>query len=62
MFIRRKRGLLSRVVPILAIAGVAQSFIKRRGQKTGAFRKLIGTASVAALAIQKGSAFKARRW
>jgi hypothetical protein len=63
MFIRRKRGLLSRVVPILAIAGIAQSFMKRRGQKTGAFRKLIGTASIAALAMQKNNSSRfGRRW
>ncbi len=60
MFIRRKRGLLSRVVPILAIAGVAQSFMKRRGRQ-GKLSKLIGTASIAALAFQKSDAFRSRR-
>lgn len=62
MFIRRKRRLLSKVVPILAIAGVAQSFVKRRGRSPGALRKLIGTASVAALAMQRTAGMRSRRW
>ena len=62
MFIRRKRDLLSKVVPILAIAGMAQSFMKRRGRKTGTLSKLIGTAGLAALALQKTSSRRASRW
>ena len=62
MFTRRKRGLLSNVVPILAIAGIAQSFMKRRGRRTGTLSKLIGTAGLAALAMQKASSQRAGRW
>lgn len=62
MFTRRKRGLLSKVVPILAIAGMAQSFMKRRGRKTGTLSKLISTAGLAALAMQKASSQRASRW
>lgn len=62
MFIRRKRGLLSQVFPILAIAGVAQSFIKRRGRSPGTFRKLFGTASLAALTLRHNKTSKSRYW
>ncbi|MGE4064091.1 MAG: hypothetical protein AB7E79_12055 [Rhodospirillaceae bacterium] len=62
MFRRRKQTLLSKVVPLLAVAGVAQSFMKRRGQRTGMLRKLIGTASLAAIAMQKASSRSSRRW
>lgn len=62
MFIRRKRGLLSKALPILAIAGMAQSFMKRRGRKSGTLSKLIGTAGLAALAMQKASSQRASRW
>ncbi|MCA0199497.1 MAG: hypothetical protein LCH56_01500 [Proteobacteria bacterium] len=62
MFIRRKRGLLSKVVPLLAIAGVAQSLMQRRGRRVGTFRKLIGTAGLAAIAMQKAANPKPRRW
>ena len=62
MFTRRKSGLLSKVVPILAIAGMAQSFMKRRGRKTGTLSKPIGTAGLAALAMQKASSQRAGRW
>jgi hypothetical protein len=62
MFIRRKRGLLSKVVPILAIAGLAQSFMKRRGRNPGTFRKLLGTASLAALTMQHNKSSKSRYW
>jgi hypothetical protein len=62
MFTRRKSGLLSKVVPILAIAGMAQSFMKRRDRKTGTLSKLISTAGLAALAMQKASSQRAGRW
>lgn len=62
MFTRRKSGLLSKVVPILAIAGMAQSIMKRRGRKAGTLSKLIGTAGLAALAMQKASSQRASRW
>lgn len=61
MFIRKKRGLLSKVVPILAIAGMAQSLMKR-GRKSGTLSKLIGTAGLAALAMQKTASQRASRW
>jgi hypothetical protein len=62
MFIRRKRRLLSKMVPVLAVAGVAQSFIKRRGRAPGMLSRLIGTASIAALAFQKRGSFRSYRW
>ena len=63
VFIRRKRSLLSKVVPVLAVAGLAQSFIKGRGRRAGKLSKLIGTASIAALAMQKGMMSRThRRW
>ncbi len=62
MFRRRKRGLLSKVVPLLAIAGIAQSLMRRRGRRAGTFSKLIGTASLAAIAMQKAASPKPRRW
>ena len=62
MFTRRKSGLLSKVVPILAIAGMAQSFMRRRGRKTGTLSKLIGTAGLAALAMQRASSQRVSRW
>lgn len=59
VFVRKKRGLLSKVVPLIAIASVAQAFMKRR--RPSKMAKLIGTASIAALALQK-SANRSRYW
>jgi hypothetical protein len=49
-------------VPLIALASVAQSFVKRRGGRQGKLSKLIGTAGVAALALQKVSSQKSSRW
>jgi len=62
MFVRRKRGLLSKVVPLIAIASVAQSLFKGRSRRQGTLSKLIGTAGIAALALQKTSSQRASRW
>lgn len=62
MFNRRKQGLLSKVVPMLALAGIAQSLLQRRGRRTGTFSKLLGTAGLAAIAMQKAASPKQRRW
>lgn len=62
MFVRRKRSLLSKVVPLIALAGVAQSLMKRRGGRQGKLSKLMGTAGIAALALQKASSQRTRRW
>lgn len=62
MLNRRKPGLLSKIVPLLAIAGVAQSLMGRRGRRTGTFSKLLGTAGLAAIAMQKAASPKPRRW
>lgn len=62
MFTRRKPGLLSKMLPLLAVAGVAQSLMKR-GRRSGALSKLIGTAGLAAIAMQKAATPRTnRRW
>jgi hypothetical protein len=61
MFFRRKRSLLARILPLLAIAGVVQSFLRRRGRAQRRVSKVIGTLGTAALALQAAAPRYSRR-